>query len=372
MGRAWIEWQKEGGHPEGCECLICQVGKGLTRSRKKNRKGGLMTAKAQGQGGSVGGLKRKMVEELEAGEGAEMVGNGVTVPYNGGGMGMVPPDGETYDPSRGMPGNGGGKKWSGAGQMVLTALIALGVSVVMLMMFAPTKSAYQADITRLEIDMVQLRNSMPDSGQIASSIAALESKVANEYAKLTDVPNVPADVTALEGRVGVVEGNVGALDERVGVLEEAAEENGNGSNTTGDGSGGDAVLSYYAIGSFGQYKLHVTSLNGGSFVAKVNLVYGEPKALVGASINDAMKAFHDGLTSPNRVYDCDLRWNGAEWEAIGVSFFTGGFTLEAGVEAVFNVGFVGLPEEYGEGLVSFVEVFPLVGTTPEGELDDEI
>lgn len=253
--------------------------------------------------------------------------------------------GVTYDPNAPPAQGGQGGRFSNVAFIVLSAVIAFVIVFIMVPRLAPSRNAYEQDITRLELDLVDIRGN------------------------LGGLTNLPAGFTSLSNDVIGFRDSVIANSAGITVLETWATDAGARLDAleTQPAPEPDNSLEYALTGTFGQYLLTIKASIGGDFVGKINLVYITPQPVgdLNATISEATQAFHTGwLTSPNREYIPVLKWDAIiGWKVTEVSFYTSKITLVADTEAIFNIAAIGLKTGVELTHHTYVEVFPLLTTT---------
>lgn len=242
-------------------------------------------------------------------------------------------------------------------------VIAVGLSVLAFLIISNFTLASKSDALALLDNQILLEGKQIGlEGSIASTQSGLatesqriENLISTQATYDSQLSGISGTLGTLGGKITGAESAIASLKIRVTELEDAELEYPIVNS-----------LDYYLTRSPGGYKLHVTSSVSGIFISRITLVYTTPYSIAGASINEAMKTFRDEI-GDDRDFVGSFRWTGSEWEVLSISFYTGGFSLDAGEKDIFNVSFEG-PEG---GYVAYVEVLPGTVVTSNGE-DNEI
>lgn len=245
-----------------------------------------------------------------------------------------------YDPDRPQPVGGSGGRRDTVIMIVLGAIIAFAIVWIMVPRLAPSKGNYERDITRLELDLVHVRENYVATEDVPDFDGLITTEDLAPYAKTADIPEYDDQISSLSARITTLE---------------SAPANGHS-------------LDYSLSGTFGNYLLSVMTDEAGDYIARIVIVYDNPVAvgLASDTYSDALTAFYSSwLTVPNRTYECELVWDISDsfWKVKEVSFVTGKFTLTADVLTDLPILFTG-PKSDAHN--AYAEVLPLLTGSSSG------
>lgn len=225
--------------------------------------------------------------------------------------------------------------------VILSAIISVAVVMIGVPRMAPSVNAYRSDITRLELDLVDIREDYALSADIPDFTEVTDKVTANEV-RLTDNE---ASINSLNSRISNAESNINTL-----LAQDLS-----------------LPLEYSLSGTFGNVNLAALSQTTGDFIALITIEYLVPYAVTGTNLSEAMTSFYNELVAPNRNYFPELVWSSG-WKVARVSFYTGKFALTGGSSSTLPIAFTGLKSGVGFENVVYAEVFPAMGeSSGDGE-----
>lgn len=212
--------------------------------------------------------------------------------------------------------------------------IAAAISGGMIHELAPSKDAYNDDITRLDGEMAAMTNHVVGLTDDMEDILELGALATED------------DISALQSRMGTAEDKI----------QEAQEDIANLPGSPPEG---------YLTGDFGSYTLHAKCSIAGNYAAKVNLVYSPPMGVGNATtMDEAVAAFYSSVNWAEASvpdYICGITYSGntTSWGISQVWWNTGTFELVANTEKSVAVTFGGLNVTY-EPDFAYAEVYPVL------------
>lgn len=229
---------------------------------------------------------------------------------------------------------------------------AVLISTILLLMQAPSKGQYNADMIRLEDGIVAMSAHIADTDKDVADntadITAFTTQVGNfSVEQFNGVANKVAlhtsDINSLDGKWETMADNITAIKENLATV---------GSPPEG-----------YLTGTYGNYTLHAKASDAGNFTANIHLVYSPPKVVGnGTTYDQAMQAFYAGIdyvAANTTEYACTVIYTGATWGVSRVWFNIGTFELVGNTEKAIAVPFGGLNSTYTPNY-AYVEVYPVV------------
>lgn len=233
-------------------------------------------------------------------------------------------------------------------QILIAAVIAVGLAALMLFMFAPSKGT----VSDMQTTVNALQTAVSDVDSDVSSLYGQISSLNSDIAGLA----TSSALASLSAQIDGLEDEFGDLEEELRTQVEDAIASMPATNS----------LDYWLEGDGSSYTLTVVSDRAGEYVGRVTLVYAPPVYLVHeAYYDEALFLFYSQLDDTNRNFQCGIIDDGyvsggywiPRWELVEVTFNTFGFRLEAGVEETFSLAISGLGEfsNYSE---IYIEVLP--------------
>lgn len=226
--------------------------------------------------------------------------------------------------------------------------VAAAISGGMIHGLAPSKSAYNVDMTRIDGEMAAMTNHVVGLTDDVEAILSLGPLATENELKI--VGNQTAgnafNVSALQTRMGTAEDRI----------QEAREDIANLPGSPPEG---------YLTDTFGNYTLHAKSSTAGNFTANIHLVYSAPISTGNTTTQgEALSTFYAGInwaaaSVPDYVCDLTCSGNASTWGISRVWFNIDTFELVANTEKVVAVTFGGLNSTY-EPDFAYVEVFPVL------------
>ena len=226
--------------------------------------------------------------------------------------------------------------------------VAAAISGGMIHELAPSKSAHNADMTRLDGEMSAMTNHVVGLTDDVDGIVALGPLATED--ELVTIGNQTAgnafNISALQTRVGTAEDRI----------QEAREDIANLLGSPPEG---------YLTGTFGNYTLHAKCSTAGNYTANVNLVYSTPINVGNATTQDeVLSLFCSSInwaaaSVPDYICDITYSGNATSWGISRVWWNIGTFKLVANTEKAVAITFGGLNSTY-EPDFAYVEVFPVL------------
>lgn len=300
---------------------------------------------------------------------------------------------------------------------VLILILGLAGMYLIVNFFAVTDGRYTRDITRLELDLVDMREvestatadinsqimDMLNSQQrMSTTVSTLQDTAVKESDLSPYATKASLDAYATTSQLDAylakssfdthkektseslssIEETMAGMSERIteantGIDDEADRLDGaiatvstktdvltgkvNDLEIAMGNSTGNHV-EYTLVGDNGEYDLSVKSSVLSTYMARMTLLYDPPVTLMGNETEycEALAYFNDRLDEPNRSYIPTMSWNGVTWGLVQIEVYTSAFTLSADEEVSFSIvldGLESLPQHS-----AFIEV--LEGAAP--------
>ena len=217
--------------------------------------------------------------------------------------------------------------------IAIAVLVAVLITIPVIGKLAPTKSAYDEDMARI------------DAGMIA------QSEGLNGILGLGPL-TTQDDLEAVYDTVAAHTYNIAGLQTRMGNAENKIREAQDNIDTL-SGSPPEG----YLTGTVGNYMLHAKCSASGNFTANVHLVYSPPLWLDdgNSTVEEVLGGFSPAINWVTPTVAC----NGTMWAITEVAFNIGIFAMAANTETDVDIKFSGLNSTYAPGF-AYVEVWPVL------------
>lgn len=215
--------------------------------------------------------------------------------------------------------------------LLVPVVIALMLSLLVTVQYAPSKLSYTSDIDRLNTFAGSTEKAL---GKVTERVESIVQTMPKYIEK--------TQLETLSGRVKVLETKPTDTSQIEKVVSDLSVK------LSGDISKVQSSIPEpigYQLGltkSGSAMGVDIKTSLTGTYSLDFTLVYNIPIVLGGETYSDALKYFYDHLASPNRKYRASLDYYLGAWRLVEASFSTGVFRLEGNKKTTLTVDILGL------------------------------